>query len=199
MYSKTHIISYQEQWSCVLRTGNRERIMSANQINLSPREGMLRPLTKSLHNCDGAHVLATFFIFPLTRVRLTCPFGGRESTERRWFRSVGQKRRSKDLCVSTARADCLIAVCHSNPDVLVAFSPSSEDFVRMFDNSFLACAFFFFFTFKVGIMSRTLIPLFRPGSVHRGSARWDECGRVFPDELRVSSFPYRFPHYAWTA
>ena len=32
-----------------------------------------------------------------------------------------------------------------------------------------------------------------PGSVHSGSANWDDCGRVFPDELRVSSFPDRLP------
>ena len=41
-----------------------------------------------------------------------------------------------------------------------------------------------------------LIPLFRPGSVHSGSASWGDCVRVFPDELRVSSFPDRFPHSA---
>ena len=56
----------------------------------------------------------------------------------------------------------------------------------MFDNSFLACAFFF----KEEISSRTL---FMPGSVHSGSASLDDCDRVFPDELRVSSFPDRFP------
>ena len=39
----------------------------------------------------------------------------------------------------------------------------------MFDHSFSAWAFFFFF-FKVEINSRTLIPLFMPGSVHSGSA-----------------------------
>ena len=42
--------------------------------------------------------------------------------------------------------------------------------------------------FKVEISSRSLIPLCTPGSV-----------RVFPDELRVSSFTDRFPHYACTA
>ena len=35
---------------------------------------------------------------------------------------------------------------------------------------------------------RTLISLFTPGSVHSGSASWDNFGRVFPDELRLSSF-----------
>ena len=49
------------------------------------------------------------------------------------------------------------------------------------------------------ISSRTLIPLVMPGSVHSGSASWDDCGRMFHDELRVSSFPDRFPHYGWTA
>ena len=38
-----------------------------------------------------------------------------------------------------------------------------------------------------------------PGLVHSGSARWDDCGQMFPDELHVSSLPDRFPHYAWTA
>ena len=53
--------------------------------------------------------------------------------------------------------------------------------------------------FIVKISSRTLIPLFRPGSIHSGSPSLDDCGRVFPDQLRVSSFPDRFPYYAWTA
>ena len=56
-----------------------------------------------------------------------------------------------------------------------------------------------FFLIKVEISSRTLIPLFMPGSVHSGSASWDDCDRMFPDELRVSSFPDSFSHYAWTA
>ena len=57
--------------------------------------------------------------------------------------------------------------------VVVAFSFRG----RMFDNSFLI----------------------RPGSVHSGLARWDDCGRLFPDELRVSTFADSFPHYACTA
>ena len=70
----------------------------------------------------------------------------------------------------------------------------------MFDYSFPACAIIpLFFFFKVEISSRTLISLFRPGSVQSGSANWDDCDRVFPDVLRVSLFPDRFPHYAWTA
>ena len=40
---------------------------------------------------------------------------------------------------------------------------------------------------------RTPIPLYRSGSLHSGSASRDDCGRVFPDELRVSSFPCWVP------
>ena len=38
-----------------------------------------------------------------------------------------------------------------------------------------------------------------PGSVNSGSVSWDNCGRKFPDKLRVSLFLERFPHYACTA
>ena len=48
------------------------------------------------------------------------------------------------------------------------------------------------------ISSRTLIPLLMPGSVHNGSAGWDNCGWMFPDQLRVSSLPDRFSYYTWT-
>ena len=51
---------------------------------------------------------------------------------------------------------------------------------------------------QVEISSRKQIPLFRPGSVHSDSASCDDCNRVFPDELCVSSFPDRFPHSART-
>ena len=30
-----------------------------------------------------------------------------------------------------------------------------------------------------------------PGSVYCGSASWDNCGWMFPDKLRVNSFPHR--------
>ena len=54
------------------------------------------------------------------------------------------------------------------------------------------------FFFKVEISLCKLIPLFRPGWVHRGSASWDDCNRVSPDELCVSWFLDSFPHSAWT-
>ena len=50
-----------------------------------------------------------------------------------------------------------------------------------------------FFFFLMEISSCTLMPLFRPGSFHSGSASRDDCNRVFPDELRVSSVPDSFP------
>ena len=73
-----------------------------------------------------------------------------------------------------------------------------QTFGRMSDHSFPACAFFFFLS-SVEISSHTLIPLFRPGLVHNGSASRDDSGWVFPDTLCVSLFPDRLPHYAWTA
>ena len=58
---------------------------------------------------------------------------------------------------------------------------------------------FTFFFFQVEISLRKIIPLFRPWSVHSGSGSWDDCDRMFPDKLRVSSFPDRFLHSTWTA
>ena len=74
-----------------------------------------------------------------------------------------------------------------------------EDFVGECSTIHSPPALFFFFFFKVEISSCTLIPLFRPGSVHSGLVSLDDCDRVFPDKLRVSSFPDRFARYAWTA
>ena len=47
------------------------------------------------------------------------------------------------------------------------FFLTSKDIGRMFDNSFPACAFFFFLNEDLLMQ---IIPLFRPGSVHSGSA-----------------------------
>ena len=49
------------------------------------------------------------------------------------------------------------------------FFLACEDFGKMFDHSFPAYTFFFF---KAEISSRTLIPLFMPGSVHSGLAKF---------------------------
>ena len=58
--------------------------------------------------------------------------------------------------------------------------------------------FLLLFVFEVEISSHTLIPLFMPGSVHSGSASWDDYDQIFLDKMRVSSFLDKFPHYAWT-
>ena len=86
------------------------------------------------------------------------------------------------------------------------FFLACQDLGRMFDFSFPACSFHPFFSFlfssfffEVEISSRTPTSLFRPGSVHSGSASWDDCGSVLPEELRVNSFPITLPHYAWKA
>ena len=50
-------------------------------------------------------------------------------------------------------------------------------------------AFFLACSFEVEISLRTLIPLFTPELVHSGSASCDDCDQVFPEKLRVSSFP----------
>ena len=61
--------------------------------------------------------------------------------------------------------------------------------------SFSFSLFFFFFFFWLEISLSTLIPLFRPGSVHSGSASWDDFRWVFSVELGVSFFPDRLPLY----
>ena len=52
---------------------------------------------------------------------------------------------------------------------------------------------FFPLLFKVEISLCTPVPLFRPRSVHSGSASWDNKGQVFPDKLTISSFPWYVP------
>ena len=64
------------------------------------------------------------------------------------------------------------------------FFLTCEDFGRMFNNSFPACVFWGFF-FKVEISLHTLIPLF---GQDQSTVSWDDCNRVFPAELCVSSF-----------
>ena len=51
----------------------------------------------------------------------------------------------------------------------------------------------FFFFSKVDISLHTLIQLFRPGSVHSGSASWDDCGRVFPQQVACELVPGLVP------
>ena len=80
--------------------------------------------------------------------------------------------------------------------VVVAFSSSARIWGECSTIHSLPALFVLFCFVEVEISSRTLIPLFRPGSVHSGLASGEDCDRVFPDKSRVSSFLDRFPHYA---
>ena len=70
------------------------------------------------------------------------------------------------------------------------FFLTSENSEGRFKDSFPArtSCFFTLFSFKVEISSHTPIPLYGPGSIHSGSASWDDCEQVFPDDLHVSPF-----------
>ena len=88
-------------------------------------------------------------------------------------------------------------ITHRNEDPLgtsvALFSPR----LRGFWEHVRLCIPRLHFFFKMETRSHTLIPLFMQGSFHSGSASWDDWALMFPDELRVSSFPGKFPHYAW--
>ena len=70
------------------------------------------------------------------------------------------------------------------------FFLTSENSEGRFKDSFPArtSCFLTLFFFKVEISSHTPIPLYGPGSIHSGSASWDDCEQVFPDDLHVSPF-----------
>ena len=84
--------------------------------------------------------------------------------------------------------------------VVVAFSSRARTLGECSTIHSPLVIFFFSFCFcRVDISLRRLIALFTPGLVYSGSASSDDCNLVIPDELRLSSFSERFPHYAWTA
>ena len=58
--------------------------------------------------------------------------------------------------------------------------------------------FIFICLFEVEISSRTLNLLFMSGSVHNGSPSLNDCGRMFPDKLRVSSYCNGYVKHART-
>ena len=77
-----------------------------------------------------------------------------------------------------------------------------DDLGRMFDHSplaFVVVVVVVVVVFEAVTSSRSLFPLFMPGSVHSGSVSRDDCGQVFPNKLCVSLFPDRFPCSAWKA
>ena len=70
---------------------------------------------------------------------------------------------------------CMLQCFHNFTEpwrrLVVAFFPACENFGRVFDNSFPASAFCFF----SGDQLAHTNSLFRPGSVHSGSASWEDC------------------------
>ena len=76
--------------------------------------------------------------------------------------------------------------------------PRLRELGRMFDSPPVPLNFFFFFW--SGVLARAhYFHSFMSGTVHNGSAGWDDCGRMFPGKLRVRSFLGKFPHHTWTA
>ena len=61
-----------------------------------------------------------------------------------------------------------------------------KDLGGRFDDSFSTWPFFFFKWRSARV--HQLHFFFQPGSGHSGSVRWDDCGRVFSDKLRVNLF-----------
>ena len=97
-----------------------------------------------------------------------------------FWKTIGRRNHTEIITLDYSTGDGLWLACEDLGECSIIHSPPA----------------LFFFFFEVGISLRTLIPLFTQGLDHSGSASWDNCNRVFPDELRVSSFPDRFPHYA---
>ena len=95
-------------------------------------------------------------------------------------------------------------VCIINTSYTAGFLLEYEDLGRMFDNSFPACPFFFslsfFFFFRWRLARahqfRSLTLSQDQSTVaQRSETTVTECSLT----SSVSSFPFRFPHHAWTA
>ena len=91
------------------------------------------------------------------------------------------------------------AMCYCDGGSGGGFFVAYEDFGARFLMNQFPCAlylviysFIYLFIFSRN-HSRTPVSLFKPGSVHSGSASWDDFGRAFPDEIRVSSFMWKVP------
>ena len=79
------------------------------------------------------------------------------------------------------------------------FFLACDDFGTMFDNSFPVCAFVFLFLIKWRLARAHVFHSLGQDQSTVAQRSETTIDRVFPDELRVSSFPGRFPHSAWTA
>ena len=112
------------------------------------------------------------------------------------------------LCFNTDSFILCYEVQHiKNPDGLVVKSRLILIQTQLSPNNFfLTCEEFlgnvthffsyFFFFGKQGSAHTYQLPPFMPGSVHSGSANWDDCGQTFPGSLMscmLASFPDKFP------
>ena len=135
-------------------------------------------------------LMASNVSFVFSFAKSLCNNGDCDAWSQLYFFSPHSLSLFVNMCICVCV--CMGAYCGGG------FFPRLQGFLRECSTIRSLPAFFFFF-FKVEISLRALISLFRPGSVHSGSVNRDNCDRVFPDELRVSSFPDRFPRCAWTA
>ena len=140
--------------------------------DLSDRSWIANQLVHTRHNTLSTAIL--IWLFRISSVRLSLAHRRTRFIVHKWERKPPAHRKSG-------------LIVH----VVVSFSPRARvwgECSTIHSPPALPPPFFSFV--KVEISSRTLIPLFRTGSIHSGSASWDECGRAFPDDLRVRSFPW---------
>ena len=131
--------------------------------------------------------------------------GGRGVRVLTFYHLLGTPSPPEWLCIKAGSCvshfNVSLIVWAKSQVVVVAFS-SLARILGECSTIYSPSALFFLFVclfVRVEISSRTWIPLFMPGSVHSGSVSWDDRGRMFPDKLRASLLPERFPHYAQTA
>ena len=93
----------------------------------------------------------------------------------------------KFVCMRVCTCMCLFLTC--------------EDWEGRFDESFPAFCLFLLLLLCVLWVEITLctpIAVSGQGSVHSGSAGWDDCGQAFLMTCVQAQFPDGFSHYAWT-
>ena len=85
------------------------------------------------------------------------------------------------FCYVCTDEQCSCPFCTDQMVVVAAFSSCARILEEWLTTHSLPMLFLCLW---VEIRSRTLIPLLRPGSVHNGSASWNDCGWAFPDKLQ---------------
>ena len=103
-----------------------------------------------------------------------------------YFHYIIFSRISSEKCLFN---ECFIVTLNTIMLVFFCFlfSLSRRIIEGWFNESFPACAFSFLFL-RGDELANTKSTLLGQGSVHNGSASWDDCDQAFTDELHVSSF-----------